>query len=82
MQQFKSTYNEDEIINFFEAHIVDGEFQASKVLGYENTRTHFMMVVYSIILAVEKNYVINICDELVETSQFVIKDFIIKKTLY
>ena len=41
-----------------------------------------MMVVYSIILSVEKSYVVEILDDTkVETEKFIIKDFIIKKTL-
>lgn len=81
MEQFKTAYNEEEITKFLEAHLYDGVFQASKVLEYNCTRSQFMMVVYCIILAVEKSYTIEIVDNPIETARFVIKDFIIKKTL-
>jgi hypothetical protein len=81
MEQFKTAYNEEEILKFLEAHLYDGVFQASKVLEYNCTRSQFMMVVYCIILAVEKSYTIEIVDNQIETQRFVIKDFIIKKTL-
>ena len=81
MEQFKTAYNEEEIANFLEAHMVDGVFRASRVLTYNCSRALFLMVVYCIILAVEKTYTVEIVDDLVETEKFVIKDFIIKKTL-
>ena len=82
LSQFRTAYNEIEVANFLDANLVDGVFQASKVLSYDCTRTEFMMVVYSIILAVEKSYVVEIIDDSrVETEKFIIKDFIIRKTL-
>ncbi|MGM9969393.1 MAG: Wadjet anti-phage system protein JetA family protein [Anaeroplasma sp.] len=81
MEQFKSSYNEEEIANFLDAHLVDGIFDASKILEYDSPHSIFMMVVYSIILAVEKGYTVEIRDELIEIKRFVIKNFIIKKTL-
>ena len=82
LSQFRTAYNEEEVANFLDANLVDGVFQASKILRYDCTRTEFMMVVYSIILAVEKSYVVEILDDTkVETEKFIIKDFIIKKTL-
>ena len=81
MEQFKTSYNEEEIANFLEANMVDGVFTASHVLTYKCTRSLFMMVVYCIILAVEKTYVVEILDNKIETEKFVIKDFTIKKTL-
>lgn len=82
LEQFKTAYNEDEIKNFLETYLVDGVFQASKIIDYDCSRAKFMMCVYCIILAVEKSYTVEILDDSkIETSKFIIKDFIIKKTL-
>ncbi len=81
LEQFKTSYNEVEIQNFFEAHVVDGVFKASNVLNYESSRAQFLMVIYSIVHALEKSYPIDILDSTVETKSVIIKDFVIKKTL-
>ena len=59
LEQFKTSYNEVEIQNFFEAHVVDGVFKASNVLNYESSRAQFLMVIYSIVHALEKSYPID-----------------------
>ncbi len=82
MDQFKSQYNEEEIANFMDAYMIDGVFKASRIVNLDCSKSTFMMVVYSVILAVEKNYVVEILDEVIETKTFRIKDFVIKKTLY
>ena len=81
MEQFKSSYNEEEILNFLDSNIHDGVFVASSILNENTPKSQFMMVLYSIILAVEKSYYVEIKDNLVDAGGFVVKDFIIKKTL-
>ena len=82
MGQFKTQYDEKEILNFLESYMVSGVFDASKVVNLECSNANFMMVVYCVILAVEKNYVVEILDDIIETKKFRIRNFIIKKTLY
>ena len=81
MKQFKSAYNEDEILKFLSIHSVDGVFEAKNVINERCDNDTFMMAVYCIILAVEKNYTVEIKDEILQTQSFEVKNYIIKKTL-
>ncbi|MBQ9449574.1 MAG: hypothetical protein IJU60_06860 [Acholeplasmatales bacterium] len=81
MAQFKNAYNEADIMHFLETHMVDSVFEAKSVINLDCDKDTFMMAVYCIILAVEKNYVIEIKDEKLQTLDFEVKNYIIKKTI-
>jgi hypothetical protein len=82
LSQFKNSYNEDEIKAYLEAHLKDSVFKASDVLYYDCTNEEFLMTVYCIIYAAERQYVVSILDNIIDTKRFTIKDFEIKKTLF
>ena len=60
MQQFRARYDEAEIKKFLEAHSVDGVFKANTVINDACSDQEFLMAVYCVIYAVERNYVIDI----------------------
>ena len=79
--KFKNAYNESEIMLFIEEHSVDGVFEASTIINDKCDDRTFMKVVYSIIISVEKRYVIELKDEIIENKTYSIRNFIIRKTL-
>ncbi len=79
MKQFKNSYNEDEIKAFLEANMPIGVFIASSVLDYDCDRAMFLMVIYCIIYAAEHAYDVKILNEFVDTRDYKIKNFEIRK---
>ncbi len=77
MQQFRARYDEAEIKKFLEAHSVDGVFKASTVINEACSDQEFLMAVYCVIYAVERNYVIDILEDVLETKTYAIRDFTI-----
>ncbi len=78
---FKNAYNENEIILFIENNSVDGIFDASRIVNDNCDNKTFMKVVYAIIISVEKRYIINLKDEIIENKTYSIRNFTIRKTL-
>ena len=81
MNQFKNLYNEDEIKLFIQRNMPAGVFRAADVLGPDATRQRLIMVIYSVIYASEHNYIVNVFDDYIKTSDYVIRNFEIRKTL-
>ena len=79
LQQFKASYNEDYIAEFMNANMVNNFMRAKDVIDYNCDDDTLMMVVYSVILAVEKNYHIEICDNVIDHRKFRLRDFIIER---
>ncbi len=79
MDQFRTSYNEDDIHSFMDIYMVDDEMKASSILDYDSDENIVMMMIYCVILAVDKNYIVEICDEVIEHKKFRIRDFIIKR---
>ena len=79
LQQFKASYNEDYIAEFMSANMVNNFMRAKDVIDYNCDDDTFMMFVYSVILSVEKNYHIEICDNVIDHRKFRLRDFIIER---
>lgn len=80
MDQFKSLYNEEYITSFMDSCMINDCMQASSVLQYESDDSTVLMLVFSVILAVDKNYVVEIQDSVLEHRKYRLKDFIIKRS--
>ncbi len=78
---FKNSYNEREILYFMDMNSKDGVFDASTIINNDCDDNTFMKVVYSVIIAVEKRYTIELKDEIIENKTYSIRNFIIRKTL-
>lgn len=79
MEQFKTSYNEEYILSFMNTYMIDNTMRASGIIDYECGDDIVMMMVYSVILAVDKNYIVEICDNTIEHRKFRLRDFIIKR---
>ena len=79
MAMFKTRYDEQEIERFLDYYSKDGVFRARDIVNLECNENDFMMVVYCIIFAVDKNYTVQILDDTVETEIYSMKDFTITK---
>ena len=77
MQQFRVRYDETAISKFLQANMVNGVFDASTVINENCTDQEFLMAVYCVIYAVERNYTIEIKDDVLETKTYAIRKFII-----
>lgn len=81
LKGFKNSYNERDILQFMDRYIKDGIFEAKSVINDECDNKTFMKVVYAIIISVEKRYIIELKDEIIENKTYSIRNFIIRKTL-
>ena len=81
LEQFKTSYNESNIQAFMDLHFVDDQIVAKDIINYNCEDSVFLMMVYSVIYAVEKGYTVEITDEIIKQKKYEIKNFIIKKTL-
>lgn len=79
LEQFKTSYNEEYISSFMDTYMRDNTMRASAIIDYECSDDIVMMVVYSVILAVDRNYAVEICDNTIEHKKFRLRDFIIKR---
>lgn len=79
MEQFKTSYNEEYITSFMDTYMIDNTMRASSIIDYDCGDDIIMMMVYSVILAVDKNYIVEISDEIVDHKKFKMKDFVIKR---
>lgn len=79
MEQFKTSYNEEYIASFMDTYMVNDAMRASSVIDYDCGDDIVMMMVYSVILAVDKSYGVEICDNTVEHKKFRLRDFIIRR---
>ncbi len=79
MQQFRVRYDEAEILKFLELHSINGVFNASNVINEECSDGEFIMAVYCVIYAVERNYNVEILSDVLETKTYAIRDFEISK---
>ena len=77
MQQFRVRYDEKEIRRFLEANSINGVFKASNVINEDCTDAEFLMAVYCVIYAVERNYSVEIFDSVIETKTYAIREFTI-----
>ena len=57
----------------------DGVMQASKLVEYDSADDLILNVVYSVILAVDRGYKVEILDDIVNHQKYIFKDFIIRK---
>lgn len=80
MTQFKSLYNEEYITSFMDSCMIDNCMQASSILQYDSEDTTVLMLVFSVILAVDKNYTVDIQDGIIDHKKYKLKDFIIKRS--
>lgn len=81
LEQFKTSYNESNIQAFMDLHFVNDQIVAKDIINYNCEDSVFLMMVYSVIYAVEKGYTVEITDEVIKQKKYEIKNFIIKKTL-
>ena len=79
MEQFKSSYNEEYITSFMNNYMQDDMMQASKIIDYECSDDIMMMMIYSVILAVDKNYIVEVKDDIIDHKKYILKDFIIRR---
>ncbi len=79
LEQFKTSYNEEYISSFMDTYMIDNTMRASSIIDYDCGDDIVMMMVYSVILAVDKNYIVEICDNTIEHRKFRLRDFIIKR---
>lgn len=79
LDQFKSSYNEEYIQSFIDAYMLHGIFKASSIIDYDCDDSTVMMVVFSVILAVDKNHIVELLDDVIDHKKFRLRDFIIKR---
>ncbi len=79
LEQFKTSYNEEFIESFMDTYMRDGVMQASKLIEYDSADDLILNVVYSVILAVDRGYEVEILDDQVDHQKYIFKDFIIRK---
>ena len=79
LRQFKSAYNEVEIKNFLEAHLVDGKIVASELINYNTDNLTVLMTVYSLMYASNLDYNIYVSDKLINHKKYRMRDFIIER---
>ncbi len=79
MEQFKTSYNEEYIEQFLDHYMIDNEFVASKVLDYDCDDDMVLMVVYCVILAVDKNFIVELNDNIIDHKKFKLRDFVIRR---
>lgn len=79
LEQFKSSYNEDYISSFMDTYMIDNTMRASSIIDYECGDDIILMMVYCVIFAVDKNYIVELCDEIIDHQKFRLRDFIIKR---
>ena len=79
--KFRNAYNESDILAFIELNSINGVFDASRVINDKCDNKTFMKVVYAIIISVEKRYIIELKDEIIENKTYSIRNFTIRKTL-
>ena len=53
--------------------------QASKLVEYDSEDELILNVVYSVILAVDRGYKVEILDDIINHHKYIFKDFIIRK---
>ena len=75
LEQFKTQYNEEYISKWMD----NNQMRASSILDFNSTDDVVMMVVYSVILAVDKGYNVELCDNTIEHKKFSLRDFIIRR---
>jgi hypothetical protein len=75
MSQFRVKYDESEIFKFLTANTINGIFKASNVINENCSDGEFLMAVYCVIYAVERDYDVNILSDVLETKTYVIRDF-------
>ena len=79
LEKYKSSYNEDYILSFMNNHMVNETMKASSIIEYDTDDDTVMMVVYSVIMAVDKNYKVELIDNIIDHKKFRLKDFIIRR---
>lgn len=79
LEQFKTQYNEEYISKFMDTWMDNNQMRASSILDFNSTDDVVMMVVYSVILAVDKGYNVELCDNTIEHKKFSLRDFIIRR---
>lgn len=80
LEQFKTHYDEKVIDEYLNEKVTDEYFlRASMVITPETEDEEFMMVLFALMYAADKNYSIEILDTKVQSKNFIVKDFIIRK---
>lgn len=79
LDQFKSAYNEEYIQSFIDAYMLHGVFKASSIIDYDCDDSTVMMVVFSVILAVDKNHIVELLDDVIDHKKFRLRDFTIRR---
>ena len=79
MSQFRVKYDESEIFKFLTANTKDGIFSASTIINDDCSDAEFLMAVYCVIYAVERDYDVTILNDVLETKTYVIRDFTISQ---
>lgn len=79
LKQFKSAYNEIEIANYLEAHLVDDRLRASQVINYDSDDMTVLMTVYSLMFASNQEFDVTISDEKLVHKHYRMRDFTIER---
>ncbi|MBE6137796.1 MAG: hypothetical protein E7176_05315 [Erysipelotrichaceae bacterium] len=79
LEQFKSSYNEDYIASFMDTYMIDNFMRASQIIDYNCGDDLVIMLVYCVIYAVDKNHIVELCDNIIDHKKFRLRDFIIKR---
>ena len=79
LRQFKSAYNEIEIANFLESHLVENRLRASQVIDYNTDNLTVLMTVYSLMFASNQEYDITISNEQIVHKRYRMRDFTIER---
>ena len=79
LEQFKTSYNEETIEKFMNYYMRDGVMQASNLVEYDSPDDLILNVVYSVILAVDRGYKVEILSDIIDHQKYIFKDFIIRK---
>lgn len=79
LNQFKSAYNEIEIANYLDAHLVDNRLRASQVIDYNSDDLTVLMTVYSLMYASNQEFDVTVSDEILVHKHYRMRDFTIER---
>ena len=68
-----------DILYNMDTYMIDNTMRASSIIDYECGDDIILMMVYCVIFAVDKNYIVELCDEIIEHQKFRLRDFIIER---
>ena len=76
---YENPYNDDAIKDFLYSHLIEGEFRASDVIGYDTPVDIVIMTLYALIYGSEHNFTLEKLDNYIHNVKFSMHDFLLKE---